>query len=696
MFRLMQSSWHHGGARVLLLAAALTVGISRLPAQSESFSVDVAPTLDSLLTEEDTDNDNKITIEDHHIPRTNRGDKQFWFSTTGGRRIEIVGTYYLSNLLQELSLARNAHRDTVTLRAERIFEQPSDRLSRQIRELFWNGLTRRLDEEGLPKIFADPKAASLDGRHYVFVAPNDTQAFRYYSDIAGRHPDWKMEVVRLPETVTGAYVRNLDGYHGILSLALRKTDGKTTAVPFVVPGGRFNEMYGWDSYFITLGLLQDGAIDLARSMVDNALYEIVHYGAILNANRTYYLTRSQPPFFTSMLLAVYRRLPKTAANKEWLRAGLQGAILEYRNIWMGPDRLTRTGLSRYYDTSHGPPPEAGSFDDVFKPYADRAGMSLEDFKEAYRTGKLQRPELDKYFKDDRAMRESGHDMSYRLIGRCTDLVTVDLNSLLYKIERDVARTIADEFGGTLSMPGGQRETTSEWNRRAEKRRELVNTYLWDRERGMYSDYDFVQNVRTRYVSATIFYPLWAGLASRQQAESLIQKALPLLEVPGGIVSSTEESRGPITDTRPLRQWDSPFGWSPHQMLVWQGLMNYGYTDAAHRLIYRWLFTITSNAANYNGTIPEKYDVVRRTHQVFVEYGNVGTEFSYITQEGFGWTNASYQIGLSLLPRKLRGPLNRLIPPEWVFKGDGKASVGSRDDFSPLIIGGLLVGSSLFQ
>ncbi len=139
------------------------------------------------------------------------------------------------------------------------------------------------------------------------------------------------------------------------------------------------------------------------------------------------------------------------------------------------------------------------------------------------------------------------------------------------------------------------------------------------------------------------------------------------------------ARGPITDTRPLRQWDYPFGWSPHQMLVWQGLMNYGYTDAARRLIYRWLFTITSNAANYNRTIPEKYDVVRRTHQVFVEYGNVGTEFSYITQEGFGWTNASYQIGLSLLPRKLRGPLNRLIPPEWIFKGDGKASVGSRDD-----------------
>jgi alpha,alpha-trehalase len=651
--------------RSLYAAVLIILGVFSAVAQRESYSVPVAPTLDSLLADEDTDHDNKITIEDHHIAGTNRGDQQFWFFTTDNRRVEVVGTYYLSNLLQELSLARAAHHDTAALSTGRIFERPSERLSRQIREQFWDGLTRRLDEQGLPKVFADPKAATLDGKHYVFVPPSDYLAYQYYTDIANRHPDWKMEVVRLPDPVTPEYVRQLDGYHGILTLAVKKVNGRTTALPFVVPGGRFNEMYGWDSYFIVLGLLHDGRVDLARSMVDNALYEIRHYGAILNANRTYYLTRSQPPFFTSMLLAVYRRLSKNAATREWLRAGLQGAIQEYTHIWMGPDRITKTGLSRYYDTGYGPPPEAGSFDDVFKPYAEQAGMSLEEFKQAYRTGKIKNPELDKYFKDDRAMRESGHDTSYRLIGRCTDLVTVDLNSLLYKIERDIAHTIAEEFGGSLTMPDGQKETPQDWNRRAENRKKLVNTYLWDGERGMYSDYDFVQNARTHYVSATILYPLWAGLASPQQAKSLIQKALPELETPGGIVGSTEESRGPITDTRPLRQWDYPFGWSPHQMLVWQGLINYGYADAARRLVYRWLFTITSNAANYNGTIPEKYDVVRRTHRVFVEYGNVGTEFSYITQEGFGWTNASYQIGLSLLPKRLRAPLDRLIPPEWI-------------------------------
>ena len=131
------------------------------------------------------------------------------------------------------------------------------------------------------------------------------------------------------------------------------------------------------------------------------------------------------------------------------------------------------------------------------------------------------------------------------------------------------------------------------------------------------------------------------------------------------MASTEESRGPITPDHPLRQWDYPYGWSPHQILVWRGLQRYGDERDARRLAYRWLFTITVNAALYNGTVPEKFDVVKRTHAVFAEYGNVGTTFSYITKEGFGWTNTSYQLGLDLLTSSLRAELNRLVPPEWI-------------------------------
>jgi alpha,alpha-trehalase len=183
---------------------------------------------------------------------------------------------------------------------------------------------------------------------------------------------------------------------------------------------------------------------------------------------------------------------------------------------------------------------------------------------------------------------------------------------------------------------------------------------------MFFDYNFIAKRTTGYVSATTFYPLWAELATPEQAARLMKTALPLLEAAGGIVGSTEESRGPITREHPLRQWDYPYGWAPHQMLTWRGLINYNMQALAQRLAYRWLFTITLNATLYSGTITEKYDVAQRTHGVFAEYGNVGTTFSYIAREGFGWTNASFQVGLTLLSPHLREALNRLVPPEWMF------------------------------
>jgi alpha,alpha-trehalase len=369
-----------------------------------------------------------------------------------------------------------------------------------------------------------------------------------------------------------------------------------------------------------------------------------------------------------MALAVYQRLPKNTASKEWLKEVLQAAIREYRDVWMNPNRLTKTGLSRYHDSGIGAPPEVepGHFDVVYIAYAQKFGMELRDFESAYRSGKIKVKELDEYFVHDRAMRESGHDTSYRLENRCANLLTVDLNSLLCKIEMDIAKTIETEFSGTLQADDGRPERSADWHKAAEKRKGLINKYLWSATRGMFFDYDFARNRQTNYESATAFYPMWAGVATQEQADILVKNALPLLEMAGGIVGSAEKSRGPITPEHPARQWDYPNGWAPHQMIVWQGLINYGYESIAQRLIYCWLYTVTFNAANYNGTVPEKFDVVTRSHQVFAEYGNVGTKFSYITREGFGWTNASYQIGASLLPQALREKLNRLIPPEWIF------------------------------
>ena len=661
---------------ISLLPAVFTLLSSRLRAQESlppgwTVRVPVRSTLDSLMRDEDTDNDTKITIDDPHVPGTQRGDRRFWFAAPGGRPYEVEGTYYLANLLGELKRAEDEGRDTIALAADRIFEPPAERTSRLIREDYWDALTRTVDRKGLLRMFTDEKIATGDGRRYVYVPASDSAAWDYFSAFARERPDLRVIVARVPARVTAAVMRGIDGHHGVLTLALRRAPGGgVEGVPFVVPGGRFNEMYGWDSYFITLGLLSDGRTALARDMVDNFVYEVNHYGKILNANRTYYLTRSQPPFLTSMIRAVWDHLPRNDTTRAWLRGALTAAISEYTGVWMNADHLTRTGLSRYFDTGKGPPPEVepGAYDAIYAPFAQKAGMDVRSFERAYREGRVSSPDLDAFFVHDRAMRESGHDTSYRLLGKCADLVTVDLNSLLYRIERDIGELIRDEFHGAFSGKGGVTYSDAEWFARAEHRKALVDRYLWDAEAGMYFDYNVASGRRERYVSATTLYPLWAGLAGKAQGATLVSRALPLLEAPGGIVGSDEASRGTITPERPERQWDYPNGWAPHQIIAWQGLLNYGRREDAVRLAYRWLYTITSNAVNYSGTVTEKYDLEHRTHMVFAEYGNVGAEFSYITREGFGWTNASYQEGLARIGHSLQEDLDRLIPPEWVFPG----------------------------
>ncbi len=662
--------------------------------------------LESLLADEDTDGDHLITVSDPTDGE--RGNRRSEIVDEDGARYEVAGTYALSNLLQEITLAMDGGRRMVTIDPGRIWEAPTHRIERSIREMHWDGLTRRIDGENLGRILGDDKLATGSARRFLFVPHNDAAALSYFCAVAAQRPGLRLQIERLPATVTPAWVRSLDPHwkgkrrttadpcppgtgagriapmHGLLVLGLAPDAlGNTSGVPFVVPGGRFNEMYGWDSYFEALGLLADGRIDLAKAMVDNFVYQIVHYGKILNANRTYYLTRSQPPFLTSMISAVYQRMVHSEASRAWLQRSLLAAIREYEDVWMGADRLTSTGLSRYYGSGIGAPPEVepGHFDLVFERQATANELEKSVYEDGYRAGDVSSPELDRYFVHDRCMRESGHDTTYRWDrrdrgdggNRCADFTTVDLNSLLYKTEVDVAWLIREELGDRLIRPDGSVETSAVWYERASKRRDRILTYLWDDERSMFFDYDLATKSRHAYVSATTLYPLWAWnpadpnsrLLSDDQAGRLVDAALPVLEMQGGVAASGLASRGELSAQRPQRQWDYPHGWAPHQMLVWQGLRNHGFDDVADRLTYKWLYTITINAVEYNGTVPEKFDVVRRSHRVFAEYGNVGTDFDYITREGFGWMNASYQVGLRALSPSLRSTLDRLVAPEWI-------------------------------
>ena len=176
--------------------------------------------------------------DDPRVPGTSRRSTGASGSPRrGGSGSKYSGTYYLSNLLQELTLAKEAGSDTASLEPGTIFEPPADKNGRMIREYFWDGLTRHVDDRGLGAMLRDDKTATADGRKYVYVPRADTAAFAYFSAYAAAHPDMNVSVVRLPEHVTADYVRSLDGRHGLLTLALRPSPaGGWEGVPFVVPG----------------------------------------------------------------------------------------------------------------------------------------------------------------------------------------------------------------------------------------------------------------------------------------------------------------------------------------------------------------------------------------------------------------------------------------------------------------------------
>jgi alpha,alpha-trehalase len=412
--------------------------------------------------------------------------------------------------------------------------------------------------------------------------------------------------------------------------------------PYVVPGGRFNEMYGWDSYFIQLGLLRDDELTLAKDMADNFLYEIREYGKILNANRTYYLTRSQPPFLTQMLLGVFRR----TLDRRWLESAVPAIEAYYRYWTTGPHLTPETGLSRYFDSGEGPAPE------VVAAERDAAGRThYELVKEYFRSHRIADYDVSQYYdrsqdrltalfyKGDRSMRESGFDPSDRFGAFSIDIIhynPVCLNSLLYLMEMQTAE-IMDILGSGAAA--------QLWRERAKDRAGRINRLMWDSKDGLYYDYDFVHRRVRKYPFLTTFYPLWAGIATPAQA-ARVHENLGRFEKPGGLQTSSRQTGN---------QWDAPFGWAPLQMIAVEGLRRYGFIEAADRISVKFL-SLVRDEYRKSGTIVEKYDVVHATSEV-----GSGIRFGYRSNEaGFGWTNAVFAVLLdSLSPGRKRDVLSRL-------------------------------------
>jgi alpha,alpha-trehalase len=474
----------------------------------------------------------------------------------------------------------------------------------------WTSLTRSVRD--LPRAAEDPKFPRPTGAPWpVYVSCREDRQ-RLQEEL---RRTLGPEAARIELRTLPADPRRVED-HGLLYLPR----------PYVVPGGRFNEMYGWDSYFIELGLVRDGEVERARDMVDNFVYEVLHYGTILNANRTYYLSRSQPPFLTGMILGVFAK----THDREWLR-GTLSAVESYYEYWTTlPHLVEGTGLSRYFDLGDGPAPE------VARGERDAQGRSHYDrVREAFRSGAVagMRPEelvpyydrgtdrlTDVFFKADRSMRESGFDPSARFgpFGiEAADHVPVCLNALLFRMEEETAQILE-------ALGEDQAPRAREWRARAQRRREAMDHLLWDEEAGEYFDYNFRTARRRGYSFATTFYPLWVGAASPHQAER-VHAGLSRFEAPGGLLTSAEASG---------MQWDAPFGWAPLQLIAVQGLRRYGYDEDADRLAAKFISLVVEDFERH-GTIVEKYDVRRRSSDVAA-----GLRFGYGTNEiGFGWTNA---------------------------------------------------------
>lgn len=392
---------------------------------------------------------------------------------------------------------------------------------------------------------------------------------------------------------------------------------------YVVPGGRFNELYGWDSYFILLGLLQDGEIALAKSQIEQLLYEVDHYGTILNANRTYLLTRSQPPFLTPMIMRLWQK----EQDREWLQSILP-IVEKYYYYWTVPPHLNPViGLSRYWDLGEGPAPEV-----IYSERDETGKTHYQRVKDFYCQNIIQDYSLELYYdhqadsltelfyQGDRAMRESGLDVSNRFGPFGVDVVhyaPVCLNALLYQMEIDLAK---------MNHFLEQLDAVVTWKERATQRQQLINQFLWDEGTGLYFDYNFLTNSRRPYEYLTTFYPLWAGIASSDQAAKVVAN-LPKFETCGGLRTSTQ-----VTGN----QWDAPFGWAPFQLIAVEGLARYGYNQEATRIARKFLQLLVQEF-NRQGTLVEKYDVENCSANVSAEI-----HFGYSSNEiGFGWTNGVF-------------------------------------------------------
>lgn len=492
-------------------------------------------------------------------------------------------------------------------------------------------------EEALGDLFHDvqEKRIYADGKTFPDLIPKRRvrQIVKEYllektdpkfdlSDFVGRHfyefhPDTRGAYETDPNMTVSEHISAL---WNVLEKRNRRDRGSLIALPYpyVVPGGRFKEQFYWDSYFIMLGLAAEGKWDAIEGMMKNYAYMIRKFGFIPTANRTYFLSRSQPPFFSHMLQLLARE-----KGKKILVEYLPYLLLEYRFWIKGHSKLDKVEnrayarvvempngvlLNRYYDNKTTPRPES----------------LLEDKETAKLHGSEQ---SERVYLHLRAAAESGWDFSSRWFAdpmdistiQTVDIIPVDLNCLMHHLESTIAEAYRMLKQGRLAK---------RFQAAAERRARTINTYCWNEESGFYEDYNFHTGATTGCSTLAATFPLFVGIADARQAKLVAEKIEKEFLKPGGLTTTLVDNG---------QQWDEPNGWAPLQYVAIQGLKTYGHHTLAKEIRNRWVKT-NMKVFHDKRKLVEKYDVLRP--------GNLAGGGEYPLQDGFGWTNGVLAVLLS--------------------------------------------------
>ena len=379
--------------------------------------------------------------------------------------------------------------------------------------------------------------------------------------------------------------------------------------PYVVPGGRFNEFFYWDSYFIMLGLQVSGRVEMMENIIENCSFLIQNVGFVPNASRTHFLSRSQPPYFSLMIDLLFE-----TTKDESIYIKYHDTLMKEYAFWMDGEeglkngesikRVAKTGngdiLNRYYDAENSPRPESYLID-----IEDSENASNEEF-----------------YRNIRSACESGWDFSSRWFAdgetiqtiETLNLAQVDLNCLLWNLENTLAKS---------SRLQNLQEQANYFTQRASNRKKAINQYFWDDNALAFKDYHLQKEAQTSSEHIATLYPLFLELASEEQAKFVAKNISEKFLYPGGLVTTTKNSG---------QQWDMPNAWAPYQWLGYQSMKNYGFDEIAEKIKNNWCSNV-ERVYNNTGKLMEKYNAL--------DTETIAGGGEYPNQDGFGWTNGVY-------------------------------------------------------